>query len=167
MVALLPRLRRYAYTLTSSREDADDLVQAACERALSRRHQWQTGTRLDSWMFRIIYTIRVDGIRSLQSRGVHVSMEEDFRQTNDGCKEDLEAKLMLQRVLQAMKQLSDSNRQILALVCIDGLSYKDTAETLQVPIGTVMSRLARARRKLYELAHGSNELKLSTQGVMT
>ncbi len=74
---------------------------------------------------------------------------------------------MLQRVLQAMKQLSDSNRQILALVCIDGLSYKDTAATLQVPMGTVMSRLARARRKLYELAHGSNELKLSTQGVMT
>ncbi len=77
MVALLPRLRRYAYTLTSSREDADDLVQAACERALSRRHQWQTGTRLDSWMFRIIYTIRVDGIRSLQSRGVHVILEEN------------------------------------------------------------------------------------------
>lgn len=166
MVALLPRLRRYAYTLTSSREDADDLVQAACERALSRRHQWQTGTRLDRWMFRIIYTIRVDGMRSLQSRGVHVSMEEDCRPTNAECKENLEAKLMLQRVLQAMKQLSDSNRQILALVCIDGLSYKDTAETLQVPMGTVMSRLARARRKLYELAHGCNELNLSTQEVL-
>ena len=64
LVVLLPRLRRFAYTLTSHREDADDLVQAACERALSRQHQWQAGTRLDSWIFRIIHTLRIDQTRS-------------------------------------------------------------------------------------------------------
>ena len=159
MVALLPRMRRFAYALTSNMEDADDLVQAACERGLSRQHQWQPGTRLDHWVFRIMYTIKIDKTRLLRSRKVHIPLEEEnFRMDGANDKQDLESKLMLQRVLQTMDQLSESDRMILALVCIDGLSYKDAAATLEVPTGTVMSRLARARHRLHELVYRKDAL---------
>lgn len=158
IVALLPRLRRFALSLTSNREDADDLVQAACERALNREHQWQPGTRLDSWLFRIIYTLRIDKTRSMRESKVHVPFAENaVRQETGGNDNKLEAKLMLQRVLKVMRQLPENDRLILALVCIDGMSYKHASATLQVPLGTVMSRLARARRKLYALVNGAQE----------
>lgn len=157
IVALLPRMRRFAYTLTSNREDADDLVQAACERALSRRHQWRPGSRLDSWMFRIIHTQRIDMTRSKRSRSVHVPLEErSFGSTGANGKNKIEASIMLRQVLQAMGQLSESDRAVLALVCIEGLSYKDSAATLGVPMGTVMSRLARARQKLHKLVYSKD-----------
>ncbi|MBC2744845.1 MAG: sigma-70 family RNA polymerase sigma factor [Desulfosarcina sp.] len=157
IVALLPRMRRFAYTLTSNREDADDLVQAACERALSRRNQWEPGSRLDSWMFRIIHTQRIDMTRSQRSRSVHVPLEEiTHRPTGANGKNKIEASIMLRQVLQAMEQLSESDRVVLALVCIEGLSYKDSAATLEVPIGTVMSRLARARHRLHELVNSKD-----------
>ncbi len=159
MVALLPRMRRFAYTLTSSREDADDLVQAACERALSRRHQWRPGSRLDSWMFRIIYTQRIDMTRSQWSRREHVPLEErTFRSTGANGENKIEASIMLRQVLKAMEQLSESDRAVLALVCIEGLSYKDGAATLAVTMGTLMSRLARARHRLHELVYSKNTL---------
>lgn len=155
LVVLLPRLRRFAYTLTSHREDADDLVQAACERALSRQHQWQAGTRLDSWIFRIIHTLRIDQTRSGRSRTPHISLEDENcpPQTNNGGT-DMENKLMLQQVLTSMRQLTNNDRTLLALVCIEGFSYKETASVLEVPVGTVMSRLARARQRLYTQVHG-------------
>ena len=74
LIALLPRLRRFALGLTGSRDDADDLVQAACERALNRLHQWEPDTRLDSWMFRIVKTIWIDQWRSQKARGEHVDL---------------------------------------------------------------------------------------------
>ncbi len=154
LIDLLPRLRRFAYTLTSCREDADDLVQAACERALSRQHQWHVGTRLDSWIFRIIYTLRVDQTRSARSRIPHLLFEEEHCQPMENNGETkMESKLMLQQVLATMRQLSDNDRTLLALVCIEGFSYKETASVLDIPIGTVMSRLARARHRLYDQVH--------------
>jgi len=158
IVALLPRLRRFALSLTSNQEDADDLVQAACERALTREPQWQPGTRLDSWLFRIIYTLRIDKSRSMRESKVHVPFEEAAVRQEAGEKEGkLEAKLMLQHVLKAMRQLPENDRLILALVCVDGMSYKHASATLEVPIGTVMSRLARARKKLYVLVNGDGK----------
>ena len=161
MIDLLPRLRRFAYTLTSNRFDADDLVQAACERALGRKEQFKIGTRMDSWMFRIIYTLRVDSSRSKRSRTPHSSFNEEYNTGGaaDNSSIRIEAKLMLDNVMQAMEQLSESNRVVLALVCVDGLSYKEAAMTLDVPVGTVMSRLARARVKLNTLIHGNKEIK--------
>ncbi len=149
---LLPRLRRFALSLTGNLDDADDLVQAACERALSRRHQWRPGSRLDSWMFKIIHTMMIDEARSMRKRQPHYSFEEERfnKGLSDGVKK-IEARLQLEKVAHAMRELPDNDRMILSLVCVDGQSYRDAAEVLQLPVGTVMSRLARARKKLHVL----------------
>jgi RNA polymerase sigma-70 factor, ECF subfamily len=151
IVALLPRLRRFALGLTGSRDDADDLVQAACERALSRLHQWQPDTRLDSWMFRIIKTIRIDQWRGQQARGEQVELDEAGPLVGTNGRHVTEVRNTLEVVCRAMEQLPDEQRLVLTLVSVDGLSYEEAAAVLEVPIGTVMSRLARARRRLHEL----------------
>jgi RNA polymerase sigma-70 factor (ECF subfamily) len=157
MVAILPRLRRFALSLTSNRVEADDLVQAACERALSRQRQWQPGTRLDSWMFRIIHTLRIDKARSMRESKIHLPLTEaTFRPAGESENKRMEARQTLGHVAQAMRQLSENNRLVLSLVCVEGLSYKDAAVTLDVPIGTIMSRLARARRQLYIMVNNNN-----------
>ncbi len=156
IVALLPRLRRFAFSLTSNLADADDLVQSACERALSREDQWHPGTRLDSWMFRIIHTLRIDQTRSMRERKPHLPLEEaTLRSTGNNEKNRIEAKITLDHVIKVMQRLPENDRLILSLVCVEGQSYKDAAATLQVPIGTIMSRLARARRKLYTMVRGN------------
>ncbi|RTZ96134.1 MAG: RNA polymerase sigma factor [Deltaproteobacteria bacterium] len=157
IVALLPRLRRFAFSLTANLADADDLVQAACERALSREQQWRPGTRLDSWMFRIIQTLKIDQARSMRQRSPHLPLEETtFGPVGDNEKNRIEAKMALGQVARAMQRLPENDRLVLSLVCVEGQSYKDAALTLQVPIGTVMSRLARARRRLHTMVHQKN-----------
>ena len=157
MVALIPRMRRFAYALTSNREEADDLVQTACERALNRKHQWRPGTRLDSWMFRIIYTQRIDMTRSQRVRKAYIHLEDKMLRGNTTTtNNEVESRIMLRQVLRAMENLSEKDRAVLSLVCIEGLSYKDSASTIGVPVGTVMSRLARARRRLHEAVYGNN-----------
>ena len=95
--------------------------------------------------------------RSKRSRSVHVPLEKrTLRSTDANSKNKIEASIMLRQVLQAMEQLSESDRVVLALICIEGLSYKDSAATLGVPIGTVMSRLARARHRLHELVYSKD-----------
>jgi RNA polymerase sigma-70 factor (ECF subfamily) len=161
LVALLPRLRRFALSLTSDINEADDLVQAACERALSRRHQFKDGSRVDSWMFSIIHHLLIDETRAMRRKKSHVPFEEGrFLATAINGMKKLEAKLQLQTVYAAMQKLTDNDRLVISLVCIDGMSYKDAAQTMQVPVGTVMSRLARARKKLHGLVRqrqGSSE----------
>ena len=150
LIALLPRLRRFAFSLTGSRYDADDLVQSACERALKNLHQWQPNTRLDSWMFRITKNIWIDTWRSRKAQGRCGDLEEaDYAVDNYGDTKD-EARDTLRRVALAMQNLPDEQRLALTLVSVEGLSYKEAAEVLDIPVGTVMSRLARARRKLHE-----------------
>ncbi|MGI6657136.1 MAG: RNA polymerase sigma factor [Desulfobulbus sp.] len=158
LIELLPRLRRFARTLTASSSDADDLVQAACERALSRREQFQEGTRMDSWMFRIIHTLRLDEVKSGRNRAVHFSFEEQCDGWNEESDDQqrLEARMMLERVMRAMESLSPTDRAVLGLVCIDDMSYKEAAATLDIPIGTLMSRLARARMRLMALVNNGS-----------
>jgi RNA polymerase sigma-70 factor (ECF subfamily) len=151
MIALLPRLRRFALGLTGARDDADDLVQAACERALNRLHQWQPDTRLDSWMFRIIKTIWIDQWRSDRAHGEHVELDDAGPLVGSNGRHVTEVRNTLEVVCRAMEQLPDEQRLVLTLVSVDGLSYEEAAAVLEVPIGTVMSRLARARRRLHEL----------------
>ncbi|MCB9946633.1 MAG: RNA polymerase sigma factor [Rhodospirillaceae bacterium] len=149
MVELVPRMRRFAYALTGSKDEGDDLVQAACARALGRLDQFQPGTRLDSWMFRIVQTIRLDRLRSQRHR-YHVAAAEMMEHVSDGgaAARQVEARLTLDRLRAEMATLPDDQRAVLALVAIDGCSYRDAAEILDIPIGTVMSRLARARARL-------------------
>lgn len=146
-MALLPRLRRFAYGLTGSRDEADDLVQSACERALSRLHQWRPGTRLDSWMYRILQTVWIDRLRSRRTR-MEAEPEVLERLAGGDARRELEARLDLARVRRLIAALPEEQRVVLVLVTVEGFSYKDAAETLGIPIGTVMSRLARARLEL-------------------
>ncbi len=157
LVAVLPRLRRFARGLTGSAADADDLVQAACERALAREHQFQEGTRFDSWMFRIVQTIWIDQIRARDVRKEEPEEEAERMGTDEPVRR-VEARLALGEVRNALKELPPDQRAALLLVTVDGLSYKEAAAVAEVPVGTIMSRLARARVALQaKLDSGSPE----------
>lgn len=153
LVALLPRLRRFARGLAGSLDAADDLVQAACERALANRQQWQPGTRLDSWMFRIVQNLWIDRLRS-EGRWRYAGADAlDSLPAND-MEGAVEAKIELAAVRRAIDALPNEQRMVLMLVTVDGRSYRETAEILDTPIGTVMSRLARARLALTKQRSG-------------
>jgi RNA polymerase sigma-70 factor (ECF subfamily) len=149
IVALIPRLRRFAWSLTGSRDEGDDLVQAACLKALGALDQYEPGTRLDAWMFRILRTGWIDRVRwsgrrpSTSDPAVLEALSDDGR-----AERAAEARLTLERVRRAMGDLPSEQREVLALVAIEGLSYREAAEVLGTPIGTVMSRLGRARARL-------------------
>ena len=147
LIAVLPRLRRFARGLSRSVTDADDLVQAACERALARRHQFQEGTRFDSWMFRIVQTIWIDQVRARDVRKENADVAEEHLGSDEPVRR-VEARLALDEVRRAVHRLSPDQRTALLLVTVEGLSYKEAAEVMQVPVGTIMSRLARARLAL-------------------
>jgi RNA polymerase sigma-70 factor (ECF subfamily) len=150
LIAVLPRLRRFAAGLTRSASEADDLVQAACERALAREHQFQEGTRFDSWMFRIVQTIWIDQLRARDIRKEDGDIAEE-RLGSDEPVRRVEARLALSEVRRAMSLLPPDQRATLMLVTVEGLSYKQAAEVTGVPVGTIMSRLARARIALQQL----------------
>jgi RNA polymerase sigma-70 factor (ECF subfamily) len=155
LVALLPRLRRFARGLAGVPDQADDLVQAACERALARIHQWTPGTRLDSWMFRIVQTIWLDQKRAQRVRTGEGRIDADSPLVEpelaiDGARE-MESHITYDAVRRAMARLPEEQRAVMTLVCVEGQSYKEAADTLAIPIGTVMSRLSRARTALARL----------------
>jgi RNA polymerase sigma-70 factor (ECF subfamily) len=149
MVQLLPRLRRFATGLTGSVASGDDLVQDTVERALRNLHQWEPGTRLDSWMFRIAKNRFLDIRRSQKRSGIAaMDVPEDAPAVvSDGAR-GTEAHLMLGGVVQALAGLPAEQREALLLVAIEGLSYRDAADILEIPIGTLTSRIARAREAL-------------------
>src|SRR6266851_2573683 len=148
LAALLPRLSRFGMTLTRNRHDADDLLQMACERALNRADQWQPNTRLDSWMFRIMQTVWFNELRARKVRQRHAQAEQRQDEAADDGEQRAEARIMLQGVAEAVLELPEELRVVLMLVCVEGLTYREAAETAAIPIGTVMSRLARARLTL-------------------
>jgi RNA polymerase sigma-70 factor (ECF subfamily) len=151
VVEFLPRLRRFAYALTGDLDHGDDLVQETCMRALSRVNQFRPGTRLDSWMFRIAQNLWFDRIRAQKVRGESVDLEAaDATAFIDGS-ELAENRLTLEVVTRAIAKLPADLQVLIALVCVDGRSYRDAADIVEIPIGTVMSRLARARRTLRAL----------------
>jgi len=161
LIAVLPRLRRFARGLAGSASDADDLVQAACERALARQHQFQEGTRFDSWMFRIVQTIWIDQVRSRDVRKEGGEIAEE-RIGSDEAVRRVEARLALGEVRRAVDRLPPDQRTALLLVTVDGLSYKETAEIVGVPVGTIMSRLARARIALQQQLEAGGGMRRST-----
>jgi RNA polymerase sigma-70 factor, ECF subfamily len=143
LVALLPRLRRFALTMTNSLPDAEDLVQSGVERALRHEQSWQPGTRLDSWMFKMIQNLWLDERRAYRRRAEPLDNFLDLP-GEDG-REALLAPVRLAEVRAIVQSLPAEQRAVLALVVLDGMSYRHAAETLDIPIGTVMSRVARAR----------------------
>lgn len=148
LVAFLPNLRRFAISLCGARDVADDLVQAACERALANAARFESGTRFDAWMFRILRNLWIDQIRRRKTAGEHVDVDEQHHLAGASGERDVEARLALKSVEGAIAALPDEQREVLVLVCVEELSYRETADVLEIPIGTVMSRLARARQNL-------------------
>ena len=148
IAALLPRLRRFARTITFHREDADDLVQVALERALARSAQWEPGTRLDSWLFRIMKNAWIDEVRSRIRRDRVLAPEAEGEHVGDDFAEAHQQRLAIQK---AISLLSEDHRIVIGLVLVDGLPYKEAAEVLDIPVGTLTSRLARARDALQAL----------------
>lgn len=148
MLALLPRLRRMARVLAWEPADADDLSQLTVERALLRRDQWRPGTRLDSWMFRIMRNAWIDEARARQRRGRVLAPPEAGALAADPSAPSLEARLQASAVERALEALPEDQRVAVALVLIEGLSYQEAADSLEVPMGTLTSRLARGRATL-------------------
>ena len=148
MVEVLPRLRRFARMLTGDPDHADDLVQETCLRALNNLDQWQSGTRLDSWMYRIAQNQWYDQRRAGRVRGQNVEIDDAVQLVGSDGRSITEDRLTLAAVSRKIADLPEDQQLLIALICVDGLSYKEAAATTGVPIGTVMSRLARARAAL-------------------
>jgi RNA polymerase sigma-70 factor (ECF subfamily) len=156
IVMLLPRLRRFARNLTRNPHDADDVVQIAVERALTRLDQWHTDARLDGWMFKIVRNAWIDELRS-RGRRDKVFLAEAAGE-NIGT-DSMERETELMSVQSAMARLPEDQRVAVSLVLVEGLPYREAAEVLDVPIGTLTSRLARGREALQAL--------LGTEGEAT
>lgn len=161
IVAMLPRLRRFCQAMAGNAADGDDLMQATVERALLRSGQFEHGTRLDSWMFRIAQNLHIDGTRAAKRRGTAMDVEALHGLAGSDGRDLVESRSELAAAQRALQSLPDEQRAVFAMVVIDGRSYRDTAETLDLPIGTVMSRLARARGKIAEALSGrqNNEME--------
>lgn len=150
VVALLPNLKRFALSLCRKPDLADDLVQITAERAFRARHQFDPATRLEAWLFRILRNAWIDMVRRDATRGETVDIHETPQADPVNSAAQTDDRLMLQSVRTAMATLPEDQRAVLHLVCVEGLSYAETAQTLGIPQGTVMSRLSRARRALAE-----------------
>lgn len=151
LVALLPRLRRFAHGLSGNRAEADDLAQIAVERALKARSQWQPGTRLDSWLYRIARNAWIDATRAHGRQARHWAPAEAGEHVGDDPRPGIEARIDLARIMTAMTRLPDEQREAVALVLVEGLGYREAAEVLDIPVGTLSSRLVRGRNALLAL----------------
>jgi RNA polymerase sigma-70 factor, ECF subfamily len=145
---MLPRLWAFALHIAGNKYDAEDLVQSACVRALERSHQLRPDTSPLSWMFSIIHSIWLNELRARRVRArSYVEWDDSILETiADSGERSPETNLMAKQLVSAVSRLPEAQRVVMLLVVIEGLSYSEAAEVLQVPIGTIMSRLARARQ---------------------
>jgi RNA polymerase sigma-70 factor (ECF subfamily) len=149
LTALLPRLRRFGLSLTGSRNDADELVQAACERVLTRGDQLRDQARMDAWIYGIMRNLWIDELRFRKVRR-HDDLSAAADVVGESGEAVVEGRITLAAVRKAVAEMSEDRRVLLMLVCVDGLTYQEAADTLGIAIGTVMSRLSRARQELQE-----------------
>ncbi|WP_308364954.1 MULTISPECIES: RNA polymerase sigma factor [unclassified Microbulbifer] len=153
LTSLVPMIRRFAYSLTGSMADADDLLQSTVERVLSKKIPKDVD--LNKWVFRVCRNLWIDEYRSRKVRQEAAQQPElSEGQIVDG-ERAIAGEMELERVNRAMDRLPNDQRSILALVALQGMSYKEVAATLEIPMGTVMSRLARARAALCEILNAS------------
>jgi RNA polymerase sigma-70 factor (ECF subfamily) len=151
LTGLLPRLRRFAHGLSRNSADADDLTQMTIERALRSKAQWQPGTRLDSWLYRIMRNLWIDTARSRGRKERLEAPADEAEALGHDPRAGIEASIDLARVMAAMDQLPGEQREVIALILIEGFGYREAAEMLDLPIGTVSSRLVRGRTALLAL----------------
>jgi RNA polymerase sigma-70 factor (ECF subfamily) len=155
LVALIPRLRRYARALVGDRAAADDLVQDTLERAWAKLHLFRQGTDLRAWLFTVMHNVHVNQVRAARpTDALEDEMPELAQRAVQG------DALLVRDLERALATLPAAQREVLLLVALEDLSYEETANVLGIPIGTVMSRLARAREKLRMLMTGKGGTKL-------
>jgi RNA polymerase sigma-70 factor (ECF subfamily) len=161
LVQHMPRLRRYARALTGDRARADDLVQDTLERALAKLHLWRPGSDLRAWLFTVMHNVHVNQRRA---QGDHVMVDAEtveipVRPTQTDAIE-------LRDLSEMLARLPEAQREVLLLVALEGMAYEEVARTLGIPIGTVMSRLSRARERLRELIAGGSPTATATLRVV-
>jgi len=149
LVELIPRLRRYARALAGDRNTADDLVQDTLERAWSKLHLYRRGTDLRAWLFTVMHNVFVNQRRAAR---ISVPLDEEMPELAQPVRET--DTLVLRDLDAAIRRLPPEQREVLLLVALEEMSYEEAADTLGVPIGTVMSRLSRAREKLRAMLSG-------------
>lgn len=150
LIELLPELRRFAYSLTCDRDAADDLTQSALERALTKASAWDSSRPLKFWVFRIARNLWLDQLRAEKVRGNIEDIDDEGVDIADDRLAAMHTTQELREVTDKMRELPEDQRAVLALVAVEGYSYKEAAELLDIPVGTVMSRLSRARKTLIE-----------------
>lgn len=155
LAAHLAALWRYGLVLSRNRETAEDLVQATCLRALERSSQFEVGTRLDRWLFSILHSIWINEVRSRAVRQGAGFVDPEIALVVDGSRE-METNILAGQLLAEIGRLPEAQRVTVLLVYAEGYSYREAADHLHVPIGTIMSRLATAREKLGRVTSGDS-----------
>jgi RNA polymerase sigma-70 factor (ECF subfamily) len=140
------KLQKFAYKLTQNKSDADDLLQSTLLRAIEKKHLFQDGTNLFSWSSKIMYNMFVSAYRRRTKFETQYDPESYIERESVEASQDV--KMELNDVEDAMNNISEDHREILTLVCVKGMQYAEVSESLQIPVGTVRSRLSRAREAL-------------------
>ncbi|MEC7290230.1 MAG: RNA polymerase sigma factor [Pseudomonadota bacterium] len=150
LVRHLPKFRRFALSLARNQADADDLVQAGIERALARAKTYNPDYKVETWVFKIIQNHWTDQMRKRARRGTTVDIDQAYSLAGEDGRRSVEIRDLSFKARLAIEQLPEDHRSVVALILVNGESYKDAAEILGIPVGTVMSRLYRARKSLVE-----------------
>jgi len=167
LVAALPRLRRYARVLTGDVSRADDLVQDTLARAWEKRRLWQAGTDLRAWLFTVMHNVHINQLALARRDAANVSLDAEGESAawHTPVRGNQFERVELMEVVQQMGRLPAEQREVLLLAAVEELRYEEIAAVLEIPIGTVMSRLSRARDKLKRLiGDGSPALKVVKMG---
>jgi RNA polymerase sigma-70 factor, ECF subfamily len=149
----IPALRRYARALTGERHAADELVQDSLERAWGRFHLWRPGTDVRAWLFTIMHNLYANAVRKAKRAPAYAPLAE--ANSVSAIQPNAEASIEVSNLIQALASLPDGQREVLLLISLEGLTYEQASQVLGIPIGTVMSRLSRAREHLRQIMSGS------------
>lgn len=160
LIAEIPHLRRYARALMRDADAADDLVQLCLERAINKLHLWHRDRKLRTWLFTIMRNLHIDQVRKRAVNGVPVSLDLVAEPSQPARQDEI---LFTKSVLTAIDQLSAEHREVIILIGLNEFSYTEAAEVLSIPIGTLMSRLSRARDKLRQALKIENTRVVSRQ----
>ena len=163
LLAIMPRLKRYAKVLAVTPESSDDLLQATLERALKKQEQWQEDTHLDRWLFTIMSSIWKNEIRSRVVRQGNGLTEDVYLLSDSSNENRRDRTLLYEQVFREVMVLPENQRVAILLIYVEGIKYQEAADILDIPLGTLMSRLARARMSLAEKFDEQNNNSTSAE----
>jgi len=156
----MPRLEKFAMKLTRNNHDAADLLQSTLLRAIEKKHLFQEGSDLFKWTSKMMYNLFVSGYRRKVKFETQYDPENYLEKQSVDASQDHEMELA--KVNEAMDSLSEEHREVLVMICVQGMRYQDVADTLDVPVGTVRSRLSRAREQLQNLLNAPKAKEIFT-----